>query len=118
MSHSWVNYNIPSNMERYLKIISWYVQVEKGDVKEAIRLLEVALQQSATDHSTGKLATLCMLTHLLCNKSHYVKCKKFLKWHIRVFLNKWLTSYIILRGKIGCFMLFHNFFKTYTCYPF
>lgn len=30
------------------------MQVEDCDVKEAFRLLEVALQQSATDHSTGK----------------------------------------------------------------
>lgn len=29
-------------------------QVEKRDVMEAFRLLEVALQQSATDHTTGK----------------------------------------------------------------
>ncbi|KZV53364.1 hypothetical protein F511_06506 [Dorcoceras hygrometricum] len=29
--------------------------VEKGDVTEAIRLLEVAMQQSATDHSTGTI---------------------------------------------------------------
>lgn len=28
-------------------------QVEKHDVIEAFRLLEVAMQQSATDHSTG-----------------------------------------------------------------
>lgn len=28
--------------------------VEKKDVVEAFRLLEVALQQSATDHATGK----------------------------------------------------------------
>lgn len=33
------------------------MQVEKRDVIEAIRLLEVALQQSATDHSTGKCTT-------------------------------------------------------------
>jgi hypothetical protein len=26
-----------------------------GDVREAFRLLEVAMQQSATDHATGKL---------------------------------------------------------------
>lgn len=32
-------------------------QVEKQDVMEAFRLLEVALQQSATDHSTGKLVS-------------------------------------------------------------
>ena len=30
------------------------MQVEKSDVMEAFRLLEVAMQQSATDHSTGK----------------------------------------------------------------
>lgn len=29
------------------------MQVEKSDVMEAFRLLEVAMQQSATDHSTG-----------------------------------------------------------------
>lgn len=29
------------------------MQVEKRDVMEAFRLLEVAMQQSATDHSTG-----------------------------------------------------------------
>lgn len=29
------------------------LQVEKSDVIEAFRLLEVAMQQSATDHSTG-----------------------------------------------------------------
>ncbi|CAM8932329.1 unnamed protein product [Rhodiola kirilowii] len=31
------------------------MQVEKKDVTEAFRLLEVALQQSATDHSTGTI---------------------------------------------------------------
>jgi hypothetical protein len=30
------------------------VQVESCDVAEAFRLLEVSLQQSATDHATGK----------------------------------------------------------------
>lgn len=29
------------------------LQVEKHDVMEAFRLLEVAMQQSAVDHSTG-----------------------------------------------------------------
>lgn len=33
------------------------MQVEKHDVIEAFRLLEVAMQQSATDHSTGSFQT-------------------------------------------------------------
>lgn len=33
------------------------MQVEKRDVIEAFRLLEVAMQQSATDHSTGSFLT-------------------------------------------------------------
>jgi hypothetical protein len=38
----------PQNMDCYI----W--QVERCDAAEAVRLLEVALQQSATDHATGK----------------------------------------------------------------
>lgn len=32
------------------------MQVENRDVTEAFRLLEVAMQQSATDHSTGRFS--------------------------------------------------------------
>lgn len=38
-------------MNRIYELV--YLQVEKHDVTEAFRLLEVAMQQSATDHSTG-----------------------------------------------------------------
>lgn len=34
-----------------------YLEVEMSDVMEAFRLLEVALQQSATDHSTARVFT-------------------------------------------------------------
>jgi hypothetical protein len=39
-----------------------YQQVGVGDVIEAFRLLEVAMQQSATDHATGKLNLLYLLS--------------------------------------------------------
>lgn len=40
------------------------MQVEKRDVMEAFRLLEVAMQQSATDHSTGGFPTARVLSFL------------------------------------------------------
>lgn len=40
-------------MATVYKLLPPYMQVEKRDVIEAFRLLEVAMQQSATDHSTG-----------------------------------------------------------------
>ena len=41
-------------------------QVGVGDVREAFRLLEVAMQQSATDHATGQLNLLCPKYFFLC----------------------------------------------------
>lgn len=42
------------------------MQVEKNDVVEAFRLLEVAMQQSATDHSTGNsLIELSLISYFI-----------------------------------------------------
>lgn len=59
----------------------WYKQVEKHDVAEAYRLLEVAMQQSATDHSTGNFISNCIV--LFCNqdlKMIYLFPKELLTW--------------------------------------
>lgn len=42
------------------------LQVEKRDVVEAFRLLDVAMQQSATDHSTGTLSFPILILDMLC----------------------------------------------------
>lgn len=47
-----------------IKVMLWCMQVENRDVMEAFRLLEVAMQQSATDHTTGSFPTVLVPSFL------------------------------------------------------
>lgn len=52
------------------------LQVEVRDVVEAFRLLEVAMQQSATDHATGQTNLLSAISYAFFSCNHNIKC-----WH-------------------------------------
>jgi hypothetical protein len=78
------------------KLFCWK-QVERCDAAEAVRLLEVALQQSATDHATGALCHSFYYLGKYCSYS-------ILKWCSgKVSLDKHLGEHTlgeILFGKV------------------
>lgn len=71
----------------------WDLQVEKSDVIEAFRLLEVAMQQSATDHSTGNLCNSVFQRYRICLKTRWVINMLFLFFNnvIIIECNNWIS---------------------------